>query len=69
MPVALLMISLLAAIAGGVTVWLLAGFWWGFAAYTVTGATTLLVVAALRVTASADHSPRGYSGSQHSAVS
>lgn len=52
MPVALLLLSLVAAITCGTAAWVTAGFWWGLAAYSGAGAITLLVLGAVQVAGS-----------------
>lgn len=48
MPVALLLLSVIAALVGGLVVWTMGGFWWALAAYSGIGALTLLTLAALQ---------------------
>lgn len=61
MPIAMLLLSVIAAAVGGVVVWTMAGFWWALAAYSGTGAVTMLLLAALQ----AFPAPRGNGARPH----
>ena len=58
MPVALLLLSLGAAITCGAAAWVAAGFLWGLAAYAGAGAATMLGLAVIQTAASSSDAQR-----------
>lgn len=51
MVAGLVLLSIFAAVVGGAAAWIVAGFWWGVAAYIGVGAATVLLVGAIRALA------------------
>lgn len=47
MSLAMLLLSAISGAVSAALVWMHAGFWWAFAAYSATGAATLLLLAGL----------------------